>query len=105
GAGSVAALVGGPLAIILLRFLAPLVAAAVVLDEFTDHDKPLDLITLKVGLRRLLVRWGLAEAGARDLTEVERDLRIHKLVLAADRLHHGWPRLRRIQRGRLRRLA
>ncbi len=105
GAGSVAALVGGPMAIILMRFLAPLVAAAVVLDEFTDHDEKLELITLKVGFRRLLVRWGLAEAGARDLNAVERDHRIHRLVLAADRLHHGWPWLQRLHRSRLRRLA
>lgn len=104
-AGVIAALSGSTPATIVLRFAAPLVAAAVVLDEFTDHAKRRDLITWKLGLRRLLVRVGLAEAGARELSEVEWDHRVHRLAVAADRLHHGRARLRRWRRGRLRRLA
>lgn len=107
-AGVIAGFAGVTIATVLLRFAAPMVAAAVVLDEFPDQRDDAaeaDTITWKLGLRRLAVRFGFAKAGASNLSDEERDHRIHKLAVAADRFHHGWKLTQRWRRFRLRRLA
>lgn len=107
-AGIIAGFAGVTVATVLLRFAAPMVAAAVVLDEFPDERDGADErepITWKLGLRRLAVRFGFAKDGTHKISDEERDRRTNKLAIAADRFHHGWRWSQRWRRFRLRRLA
>lgn len=104
--GVVACLNSANPAEVVLRLVAPSVAAAIWWMNLTADGvarKP-DAITWRITPRRVLVRLGIVEPGERDVIQVDRERRIAAMTLTAHRLHHGtmFPRMRG---AKLRRLA
>jgi hypothetical protein len=87
-----------------LRLVAPIVAAGLWWMSVTaDLAKPADAITWKITPRRLLVRFGLAEAGEADLVQVNRERAIRDLARVGLAVRQGGQSPRRLRK--LRRLA
>lgn len=106
--GLIAASAGNSLTEVLLRLIAPPVAAGIVWMELTADqavDRPRQQTSWIWTPRRIGIHLGLIRPGAEDLVQVDRDRRIDAITVTAHRLHHGSKRLARMRRARLRRLA
>lgn len=106
--GLIAASAGESLTEVLLRLIAPPVAAGIVWMELTADqaaDRPRQQTSWIWTPRRIGIRLGWIAPGEEDLVQVDRNHRIDAITVTAHRLHHGSPRLRRWRRAKLRRLA
>lgn len=104
--GAVACLNSANPAEVVLRLVAPSVAAAIWWMNLTADGvaRQPDAITWRITPRRILVRLGIVEPGSRDVIQVDRERRIAAMTVTAHRLHHGswFPGMRA---SKLRRLA
>lgn len=104
--GVVACLNSANAAEIVLRLVAPSVAAAIWWMNLTADGvaRQPDAITWRITPRRVLVRLGVVEPGERDVIAVDRERRIAAMTVTAHRLHHG-TRFAGFRASKLRRLA